>query len=105
MRIAVIANQIDPNRVALFEQVQSMGGIEFLVVYETAMEANRQWRVSGNLRTPTFSSDRSRSTCTEPTRISTYRSGHSNPFCRSGPMWWWAQEEASGARRPTSSLS
>jgi glycosyltransferase involved in cell wall biosynthesis len=45
LRIAVIANMVDPNRVALFERVARQDGIELLVVYETEMEANRSWEV------------------------------------------------------------
>jgi glycosyltransferase involved in cell wall biosynthesis len=52
LRIAVIANQIDPNRVALFERVQSTDGVELLVVYETVIESNRQWRVARNVPYP-----------------------------------------------------
>jgi glycosyltransferase involved in cell wall biosynthesis len=49
LRIAVIANMIDPNRSALFEQVEQLDEIELLVVYETAMEANRSWAVPAEL--------------------------------------------------------
>jgi glycosyltransferase involved in cell wall biosynthesis len=49
LRIAVIANMVDPNRVALFELVDRQDGIELLVVYETAMEANRSWSVPPDL--------------------------------------------------------
>src|SRR2546423_1272810 len=49
LRIAVIANMVDPNRVALFEQVARQNGIELLVVYETGMEANRSWQVPADL--------------------------------------------------------
>jgi glycosyltransferase involved in cell wall biosynthesis len=49
LRVAVIANMVDPNRVALFERVQREDGIELLVVYETGMEANRAWNVPPDL--------------------------------------------------------
>jgi glycosyltransferase involved in cell wall biosynthesis len=49
LRIAVIANMVDPNRVALFERVAREGGIELLVVYETGMESNRSWEVPADL--------------------------------------------------------
>jgi glycosyltransferase involved in cell wall biosynthesis len=49
LRIAVIANMVDPNRVALFERVAAQDGIELLVVYETGMEANRSWPVPADL--------------------------------------------------------
>ena len=49
LRIAVIANMVDPNRVALFERVARQDGIELLVVYETGMEANRSWEVPADL--------------------------------------------------------
>ena len=49
LRIAVIANMVDPNRVALFERVVQEAGIELLVVYETGMEANRSWEVPADL--------------------------------------------------------
>jgi len=49
LRIAVIANMVDPNRVALFERVAREDGIELLVVYETGMEANRSWEVPADL--------------------------------------------------------
>jgi glycosyltransferase involved in cell wall biosynthesis len=49
LRIAVIANMVDPNRVALFERVERHDGIELLVVYETGMEANRSWQVPPDL--------------------------------------------------------
>ena len=49
LRIAVIANMVDPNRVALFERVARGDGIELLVVYETGMEANRSWEVPADL--------------------------------------------------------
>jgi glycosyltransferase involved in cell wall biosynthesis len=49
LRIAVIANMVDPNRVALFERVARQDGIELLVVYETGMETNRSWEVPADL--------------------------------------------------------
>ena len=49
LRIAVIANMVDPNRVALFERVARQDGIELLVVYETGMESNRSWEVPADL--------------------------------------------------------
>jgi glycosyltransferase involved in cell wall biosynthesis len=49
LRIAVIANMVDPNRVALYERVARQAGIELLVVYETGMEANRSWEVRADL--------------------------------------------------------
>jgi glycosyltransferase involved in cell wall biosynthesis len=49
LRIAVIANMVDPNRVALFERVAWTDGVELLVVYETGMEANRSWQVPADL--------------------------------------------------------
>jgi glycosyltransferase involved in cell wall biosynthesis len=49
LRIAVIANMVDPNRVALFERAGRREGIELLVVYETRMEANRSWQVPPDL--------------------------------------------------------
>jgi glycosyltransferase involved in cell wall biosynthesis len=49
LRIAVIANMLDPNRVALFERVAQEDGIELLVVYETGMESNRSWEVPADL--------------------------------------------------------
>ena len=49
LRIAVIANMVDPNRVALFERVERQDEIELLVVYETGMETNRSWRVPPDL--------------------------------------------------------
>jgi glycosyltransferase involved in cell wall biosynthesis len=49
LRIAVIANMVDPNRVALFERVARQDRIELLVVYETGMEANRSWEVPADL--------------------------------------------------------
>jgi glycosyltransferase involved in cell wall biosynthesis len=49
LRIAVIANMVDPNRVALFERVARQEGIELLVVYETGMETNRSWEVPPDL--------------------------------------------------------
>jgi len=49
LRIAVIANMVDPNRVALFERVAREDGIELLVVYETGMESNRSWEVPADL--------------------------------------------------------
>jgi len=49
LRIAVIANMVDPNRVALFERVARQDGVELLVVYETGMEANRSWEVPADL--------------------------------------------------------
>lgn len=49
LRIAVIANMVDPNRGALFEGVARQEGIELLVVYETGMEANRSWEVPADL--------------------------------------------------------
>jgi glycosyltransferase involved in cell wall biosynthesis len=49
LRIAVIANMVDPNRVALLERVARQDGIELLVVYETGMESNRSWEVPADL--------------------------------------------------------
>ena len=49
LRIAVIANMVDPNRVALFERVVRQEGVELLVIYETGMERNRSWRVAADL--------------------------------------------------------
>jgi len=49
LRIAVIANMVDPNRVALFERAARQEEIELLVVYETGMEANRSWEVPTDL--------------------------------------------------------
>jgi len=49
LRIAVIANMVDPNRAALFERVARQDGIDLLVVYETGMEANRSWSVPADL--------------------------------------------------------
>jgi glycosyltransferase involved in cell wall biosynthesis len=49
LRIAVIANMVDPNRVALFERAAREDGIELLVVYETGMESNRSWEVPADL--------------------------------------------------------
>jgi glycosyltransferase involved in cell wall biosynthesis len=49
LRIAVIANMVDPNRVALHELVSQQDGIELLLVYETGMEANRSWKVPPDL--------------------------------------------------------
>jgi len=49
LRIAVIANMVDPNRVALFERVARYDGVELLVVYETGMEADRSWRIPADL--------------------------------------------------------
>jgi len=49
LRIAVIANMVDPNRVALFERVARQDGIELLVVYETGMESNRSWEIPAHL--------------------------------------------------------
>jgi glycosyltransferase involved in cell wall biosynthesis len=43
LRIAVISNMVDPNRVALFERVARMPDVELFVAYETTMEANRGW--------------------------------------------------------------
>ena len=45
LRVAVIANMVDPNRVGLFELVDRQDDIELLLVYETGMEANRSWDV------------------------------------------------------------
>lgn len=52
LRIAVIANMVDPNRVALFERVAQHDGVELLVVYETGMEADRSWRIPADLPYP-----------------------------------------------------
>jgi glycosyltransferase involved in cell wall biosynthesis len=49
LRIAVIANMVDPNRVALFERIARREEIELLVIYETGMEANRSWEVTNDL--------------------------------------------------------
>jgi glycosyltransferase involved in cell wall biosynthesis len=49
LRIAVIANMVDPNRVALFERIARHEEIELLVVYETGMETNRSWEVPADL--------------------------------------------------------
>jgi glycosyltransferase involved in cell wall biosynthesis len=49
LRVAVIANMVDPNRVAMFELVERQDGIELLLVYETGMEANRSWKVPPDL--------------------------------------------------------
>ena len=49
LRIAVIANMVDPNRVALFERVARQEEAELLVVYETGMEANRSWAIPTDL--------------------------------------------------------
>jgi glycosyltransferase involved in cell wall biosynthesis len=49
LRIAVIANMVDPNRAPLYERVARHDGIDLLVVYETGMEANRSWPVRADL--------------------------------------------------------
>jgi len=49
LRIAVIANMVDPNRVPLYERVARQDGVELLVVYETGMEANRAWEIPADL--------------------------------------------------------
>jgi glycosyltransferase involved in cell wall biosynthesis len=49
LRIAVIANMVDPNRVALFELVDRQDGIELLVVYETGIERDRSWTIPPDL--------------------------------------------------------
>lgn len=49
LRIAVIANMVDPNRAPLYERVARQDGIDLLVVYETGMEANRSWPIRADL--------------------------------------------------------
>jgi glycosyltransferase involved in cell wall biosynthesis len=49
LRIAVIANMVDPNRAPLYERVARHEGIDLLVVYETGMEANRAWEIRADL--------------------------------------------------------
>jgi glycosyltransferase involved in cell wall biosynthesis len=49
LRIAVIANMVDPNRAPLYERVARQEGLDLLVVYETGMEANRSWEIRADL--------------------------------------------------------
>jgi glycosyltransferase involved in cell wall biosynthesis len=44
MRIAVIYNMVIPYQVPVFERLAARTDVELLVVYETAIEANRQWQ-------------------------------------------------------------
>jgi glycosyltransferase involved in cell wall biosynthesis len=43
VRIAVIANMIDPQRASIFELAANRGDCQLFVVYETAVEPNRDW--------------------------------------------------------------
>jgi glycosyltransferase involved in cell wall biosynthesis len=45
MRIAVIINMITPYQRLVFERLSEREDCDLLVVYETAMEPNRQWRL------------------------------------------------------------
>ena len=44
MRIAVIYNMVIPYQVPVFERLAARTDVELLVVYETAIEANRKWQ-------------------------------------------------------------
>lgn len=52
MKVGVIANMVDPNRVALFERVAARSDVRLFVVYETVMESNREWRPTLDLPYP-----------------------------------------------------
>jgi hypothetical protein len=43
MRIAVIYNMVIPYQVPVFQHLAARSDVELLVVYETAVEANRDW--------------------------------------------------------------
>lgn len=43
MKLAVISNMVDPNRTGVLSLVAEEPSCDLLVVYETAMEANRKW--------------------------------------------------------------
>jgi glycosyltransferase involved in cell wall biosynthesis len=49
LRVAVVANMIDPNRAPVLAKLAARDDVGLLVVYETAMEANRHWQPDHDL--------------------------------------------------------
>ncbi|MFY9264993.1 MAG: glycosyltransferase family 4 protein [Solirubrobacterales bacterium] len=45
MKLAVISNMVDPNVTPVYERLAARDDCELLVLYETAVEPNRKWRV------------------------------------------------------------